>query len=238
MRAISVDASLADQVFEAVREAITTGELVPGELYSVYQLAAELGVSRTPVREACVRLAHTGMVRFERNRGIRVRQAGVADIRELFQLRLLLEPPAVRRAASRADPDVVRLLGTELAGMRSASTGAGDEPTFMAHDRRFHEVLLAGAGNGRLVAIVRELRDATSTRGGSTVSRSRTLADVAAEHEAILDAVRAGDPAAAESAVAAHLRHTGSLLLAQVAAETGEPAPESPWWPEIAPPAP
>lgn len=224
MRTISVDTSLADQVFEAVRESITTGELAPGSLHSVYRLADELGVSRTPVREACVRLAHAGMVRFERNRGIRILQAGVHDVVEVLQLRLMLEVPAAGAAVLAGDAGLVKALRVELAAMRRAAR-ARDAAVFMAHDRRFHQRLLEATGNRRLVEAVRDLRDATSTRGASTAGRSRTMRDIADEHQPILDAVISGDPAQASAAMRDHLTHTGGLLIAQVAAETGEDVP-------------
>src|SRR4051794_23869590 len=79
------------------------GGLGPGTLPPVRTLAPQLGVSRTPVREALIKLAQQGMVRFERNRGVRVLQTSVHDLEEVFALRLLLEVPATRRATRLLD---------------------------------------------------------------------------------------------------------------------------------------
>ncbi|MFC7383745.1 GntR family transcriptional regulator [Sphaerisporangium rhizosphaerae] len=220
MRTVGGASSLTEQVIAAVREAIHSGELRPGELYSVYQLAAQLNVSRTPVREAMLRLAEAGMVRFERSRGFRVLRRDPKEIAEVFQLRLLLEVPAARVAARRAGPEVVEGMRGELALMRAAAE-QDDEPRFMRHDRAFHDLLLNAGANRRLVGIVGNLRDATMTLGASTVERSRSLVDIAAEHEPILAAVEAGDAAAAAAAMRAHVARSGELLLAQVAAENG-----------------
>jgi DNA-binding GntR family transcriptional regulator len=224
VRAIVGASSLTEQIMASVREAIRVGELRPGELYSVYQLAELLKVSRTPAREALVRLAESGLVRFERNRGFRVRRRDPAEIAEIFHLRLLLEVPAAARAAELAGIALVDAVLAELAAMRAAAT-AGDEPEFMAHDRALHDLVLAAGGNRLLTGYVGGLREAVTTLGASTVGTSRSLRDIAAEHEPIVAALAAHDPVAAASAMRKHLTHTGELLLDQAARELGGPPP-------------
>jgi DNA-binding GntR family transcriptional regulator len=215
-------ASLADQA--AVRE----GRLAPGRLYSAYQVAAELGVSRSPVREALMRLAEAGMVEFERNRGFRIVIPGPSDIAEVFQLRLLLEVPAARRAARDVSPGLAAALTAELDRLRTAV--GGDAATFMRHDLQLHRLILDGAGNARLTALVANLRDTARTLGASTVGRSRGLAEIAAEHEPVVAAIVAGDRAAAGAAMAAHLTRTGLLLVAQAVSEQGGGASATELW--------
>jgi DNA-binding GntR family transcriptional regulator len=213
--------SLTDQVMAALRSGVDDGTLVPGRLYSAYQLADDLGVSRSPVREALLKLAEAGMVRLERNKGFRIVLPGAREIAEIFHLRLMLEVPAVERAADVATTKLVRQLRAELTAMRAAARGH-DEPEFMRHDRRFHELLLEAAGNHRLTQLVNHLRDVTRLLGASTVDRSRSLSDIAAEHRPILDAVAAGDPARAAHEMRAHLEHTGRLLVAQAGPDDAE----------------
>jgi DNA-binding GntR family transcriptional regulator len=215
--------SLTDQVVEAVRDAIGRGELAAGELYSVYQLADQLEVSRTPVREALLRLAEAGMVRFERNRGFRVLGTSPRELAEVFQLRVLLEAPAAAAAAGRVSAGSLAALEAELTAMRR-SADDHDEPTFMDHDRRFHHLVLEAAGNRRLVDTVDRLRFVTVTLGASTVDRSRSLHDIAEEHAPILLALRDGDAQAAATAMRRHLGATGRLLLGQAA---GRPPAEA-----------
>lgn len=204
--------SLTDRTIAAVREGIRSGTLVPGELYSVYRLADELGVSRSPVRDALLRLAETGMVAFERNRGFRVVVPGARELTEIFAVRLALEVPAAQRAAVRAtDADRVTL-HAEHRAMQHAVL-AGDESGFMLHDQRLHGLLLNLAGNAHAARIIENLRDATRLVGASTIKQSRSLDDVCREHLPILDAIDDRDPGAAGDAMRRHLESTGKLLL-------------------------
>ncbi|MEJ7757921.1 MAG: GntR family transcriptional regulator [Nocardioidaceae bacterium] len=93
MRQLSTATNLTQQVAAAVRDAIGSGELRTGDLYSVQQIADRLDVSRTPVREALLGLADAGLVRFERNRGFRVIRHDPHQIAEMFAMRILLEVP-------------------------------------------------------------------------------------------------------------------------------------------------
>jgi DNA-binding GntR family transcriptional regulator len=206
--------TLAGQALAGLRAAIVDGRLEAGERYSVGALADRLGVSRTPVREALLVLERQGLVRFERNKGVRIVAPSAADLEEVFVLRLLLEVPAVRRAASRLTEEDLDALDRELDAMADEIARGGEGP-FMAHDQRFHAILLDAAGNRRLAAQVDQLRDHVRLRGASTVGRSRDLAAIHAEHVTIRDALRSRDPEAAASAMRAHLLATGTLLVAQ-----------------------
>ena len=220
--------SLTDQAVAAIREAVHSRALQPGQLYSADQVAAMLGVSRSPVREALMRLAEAGMVRFERNRGFRIVIPGPPDIAEIFQLRLLLEVPAAREAARQRPGGLPAALRLELAQMRAAALGH-DEAGFMRHDQLLHGRILAATGNTRMVSLVSNLRDITRTLGASTVDRSRDLDAIAAEHEPIVAAIAAGDAGAAAEAMRHHVSHTGKLLVAQAVAEAGGAGPSDRW---------
>jgi DNA-binding GntR family transcriptional regulator len=220
--------TLTGRAITALRAAIVDGRLRTGELYSVARLADRLGVSRTPVREALLLLERQGMVRFERNRGVRVLESSAHDLDEVFTLRLLLEVPAARRAAELVGEEELVALGAELAAM-GGLLRAEDEAAFMAHDQRFHERLLEAAGNRRLVGVVGDLRDHVRFRGASTVGRGRDLRAIYDEHVRILDALRAGDAEAVAAAMRDHLVQTRRLLLA--ADPAGAPALEDPPWP-------
>lgn len=200
-------ASLTDAVVEAVRTGVQQQELVPGEVYSVYQLAELLGVSRSPVREAMLRLAEVGLVEIARNRGFRVVLPTAHDVEEIFEIRLALEPAAARRAAERGCPDLVDL----LAAMDSAAS-YDDEPAFWAADRALHRTILVAAGNRRAAEVVEQLRATTSLLGPPTTATGRSLVDIHAEHRPIVDAVLAGDAGLAESTMREHLEHTRDLL--------------------------
>ena len=199
--------SLTDAVVEAVRTGVQEQQLVPGEVYSVYQLAELLGVSRSPVREALLRLAEVGLVEIARNRGFRVVLPTAHDVEEIFEIRLALEPAAARRAAERGCPEAADLLA------RMARAAADDdEPGFWAADRALHRAILVAAGNRRAAEVVEQLRATTALLGPPTTATGRTLAEIHAEHRPLVEAVLGGDTAAAESAMRDHLEHTRALL--------------------------
>ena len=102
MEPLQLEGSITARVTDALRRAILSGDLQPGVLQAVHTVAGELGVSRTPVREALINLAAQGMVRIERNRGFVVLHASAHDLQEIFSLRLLLEVPAARAATMAA----------------------------------------------------------------------------------------------------------------------------------------
>ncbi len=219
---IGVRPSRAREVLDAVRSSVISGDLVPGSLHSVAELAESLGVSRTPVREALIELASRGMVRFERNRGVRILQTSIHDLEEIFEIRRMLEVPAARRAAARMTPAEVRGLRGQLLAMNRAAA-AGDESRLWVHDRAFHHALLLASGNRRLAEYVDTLRDMVLVRGVTTAGRGRSLDAIVAEHRAILEHIEGGDAAGAAEALGAHIGRTFDLLVAQEQ-DAAEPA--------------
>lgn len=211
-----------EAVVAAVRAAIDDGRMRPGVRYSAYQLADSLGVSRTPVREALLRLEEVGLISFEARQGFQIIAPRAEDIAHIFAVRLALEVPAVRRVA-RAVDDTVR---TALLGQRElmrAAAAAGDERGFVQHDQRLHDLILELAGNTRARAIVRGLRETTRLLGASTADRTRTLVDIDTEHTPIVDAILSGQPGQAARALRTHLENTGKLLVRQaLQEETGD----------------
>jgi DNA-binding GntR family transcriptional regulator len=218
---------LTEQALEEVRRAIIEGRLPAGSLTSVRALSEALGISRTPVREALVDLAKTGMVSFERNRGVRIIDSQGHDIQEIFQLRRMLEIPAMLQAVPLFGVKETRALARALAAMRAH---LHDEPEFMRHDRAFHRLPLEVLGNGRMIAILESLRDQTRVRNLSTVGRSRDLRAIVAEHKAIYEAVRRGHPHEAAQEMERHLLITEELLNGQLGGgqtRASDPLPES-----------
>ena len=227
--------TISEKLFQQLRQAILSGEFEAGSQHSIYALAERFGVSRTPVRDAALRLADAGMVTIERNRGLRVRGIGAADIRGIFEMRLMLEVPAARAAASRVaggeGTELLSILDDDLAAMADAVESA-DARSFSESDMALHDHILAPLDNERVAAQVRALREGTMLMDVSTFDRSRTLAEVHAEHVPIVRAIGAGDIAAAGGAMAQHLIGTALLLFGQVAERTGEALPDR--WPDAA----
>jgi DNA-binding GntR family transcriptional regulator len=222
--------SLAERTIAAVRQGVRSGALVPGELYSVYRLAEDLGISRSPVREALLRLGETGMIRFERNRGFRVLVPTPHDIAEIFSIRLALEVPAVRRATVRAGNDdrgAVRLKYNEM----ELAAAAGEAAAFELYDQQLHALLMDIEGNSRTREIINNLRDAVRLVDASTLVEDRSLTDVLIAHLPIVEAFEAGDAGQAARAMEQHLRETGHLLLHRQLVQRGEsPDDEADLW--------
>jgi len=214
MKRLSSGPTLAAKAHESLRKAIINGELVPGRLYSMSALASHFNVSRTPVREALLLLSDQGMVRMERNQGIRILQTTVHDLEEVFALRLLLEVPATFRATRQMTPTTLSKLRQQYRGMDRAA-GNSDESRAMECDRHFHRIILDCSGNRRLASFVDTLRDVALTYGASTAGKSRTLRDIVAEHQPLLNCIEAGDAPAAAAIMRKHIVRTAELLVAQ-----------------------
>lgn len=204
-----VNPNKSERLTVAVRDAIRSGELAPGRLYSAQELGDLFGVSRTPVREALLKLANAGLVRIERNRGARILRSTDQDVISVFTLRLLLEPPAAGRASRHPD-----FPAGELEAALELMRAEQHEPeAFFRADSEFHDIILRSSGNVRIAAIVDDLRDAIAVQGRRTVPGERGTGQIIAEHERIAEAVAAGNPERAVEAMRTHLVHTAELLV-------------------------
>jgi DNA-binding GntR family transcriptional regulator len=198
------------QVLDALRAALVGGELAPGVVYSAPALGLRLGVSATPVREAMQQLAVEGAVEVVPNRGFRVVERTPRELRELAEVRALIEVPVMLRLA--------RTLPTgrweELRPLAEATAAAavhGDLATYAEADRAFHRALLGLAGNEQLVAVADDLhrRSQWPLVSPPATRRADLVAD-AAEHGALLDALAAGDLPVVESLVREHFTGAGN----------------------------
>jgi DNA-binding GntR family transcriptional regulator len=198
--------SLREQATEAIRAGVVSGELAAGEILSAATIAARLGVSVTPVREAMLDLATAGLVEPVRNRGYRVVEVGDRDLDEIIELRVLLEGPAMALVVERATDAELEALTESVDGIEEAAA-ASDVSRFLAEDRQFHLGLLELAGNRRLVDVVSRLRDQTRLVGLQALAREHALTGSALEHRPILAALQGGDAERAERLMREHLQH-------------------------------
>jgi DNA-binding GntR family transcriptional regulator len=201
--------STADSVAASLRELIVSGELAAGERLVERDLAERFAISRIPLREAIQRLEREGLVDIYRNRGAMVRMLSAADVREIYDLRALLEGDAIFRSVKRLDDETLaraelvhRLLGEATSTARQGEL-----------NREFHERLYAPCGNARQLQAIRELR-------GQVESYERLqhtlLADTLSfqtEHEAILEACRERNARRARSMTLAHLESARSIVM-------------------------
>lgn len=222
--------STSDRVFRKLRDAILSGELPQGSLHSIYEFAEAYGVSRTPVREAVLRLVGTGMVVIERNRGFRIRGLSVDDVRAVFDFRLMLETTSSSYAAQHASPSVNERLVENLMEM-SDTTLVEDTATFTRLDREFHDEIIATMDNSRVRRELAGLREATQAMGVTTMDRAVRMREIYSDHVPIVKAIVAGDSLAAARAMTQHLTHSGRVIMENVAARTGQKVPAD--WPDF-----
>lgn len=203
--------NLRDEIIQTLRAAVISGELRPGVVYSAPSLAAQFGVSATPVREAMLDLAKEGLIDTVRNKGFRVTELSEKDLDDLSELRALIEVPTVRRITEAGVPaSVVAELRPLAAAIEDAAT-QGDLITHVAADMEFHLKLLAQAGNPHLVETVRSLRARSRIYGLRSLADRGELVPSSHEHAELLDLIAAGDAAGAEALMDRHIRHVRGI---------------------------
>jgi DNA-binding GntR family transcriptional regulator len=198
--------SLSEQALSLIRQAMVAGEMRPGEIYSAAALAARLGTSNSPVREAMLTLVNEGLMEPVRNRGYRVVPIAEPDVREIYEIRLMLEVPAMCRLA---EIGVIHdLHWFEGLADKIASTARDKELTaYLLADREFHLGLTAQVGNNRLVALIGNLRDQTRLFGLQRLAGSATLVEQALEHRELLEVIQAADVERTRELMTRHLGH-------------------------------
>ncbi len=183
--------SLRAEAVRRIRSAILYGEIEAGAIHSAPALAARLGVSITPVREALLELTYRGMVSQVRNRGFRVVEHSAADLDAALELRTLLEVPMLARLAGNLDAeDVDHFHGLVAAGVDAARRG--DTSAFLDLDRTFHLGLLARAGNVRIVDAVDRVLDQLRLARFLEAGGTEALVEVAEGHGEIVAAIASG----------------------------------------------
>jgi DNA-binding GntR family transcriptional regulator len=196
--------SVVDQVHAELLERIVAGELAPGSRLRQEALADELGVSRTPLREALARLVSEGLVEFVPNRGATVARRDFTDMQDAWHARLVIEPGAARLAAERRDAEAIERMRETVRRQRSV---AEDVTSSFALNRDFHLTLVAASGNTHLLQFCELLwlsRIGVPIFARQARDRSQMLA-WADEHQAIAEAVAAGNQRRAERLTREHI---------------------------------
>lgn len=192
-------------IVSTLQAAIVAGQLEPGQVYSAPKLAAQFGVSATPVREAMLALVRDGLVDTVPNRGFRIRELSGHELDELCDLRLLIEVPTVGRICTLdVDPGVIERLRT-LATETEVAATAHDMVAHSQADLDFHTELLTLAGNANLVTIVRDLRKRSRLHGLALHTNRDQLIQSSHEHSRLVDLVAQHDAAAAEALMHKHI---------------------------------
>jgi DNA-binding GntR family transcriptional regulator len=217
--------NLRQRAYDHLQRKLLSGELHAGSLVSEQSLAAEIGMSRTPVREAIRTLEQEGVLEQVPRYGTRVRKLERRDLIELYELREAVEPFAVAKAAVSALPedilslrslcDEIGKLARELSKSKLPSLDASQMQRLLSADLGFHLMLLRAAGNHRMMKIVSDSRLLTGIFGTQRQAHTRSvLEQTHREHQTILDAVEKGDAKAASRAMAEHIHASKQQALA------------------------
>lgn len=203
---------LAKISYDILRASILSGELNQEEIYNEMALAKTLGISRTPVREALLELSTQGLVTFLPRKGIVVNQFSRQDVEEIFELRWVIESYAIQKvAASIAACDLSA--ADEALRQQYDAAKRQDTLAYLEANTRFHLAFSDLTGNRRFASISRNIRDMIQLMSLQASIESR-MEETIAEHEAVLTAVRQGDPRKAQKAIEYHLNQFRAAVLA------------------------
>ena len=204
--------SLGDIAYAGIRQRITSLALPPGSPVNEAALAAELGVGLAPVRSALRRLAWENMVVILPRRGTLVSELDVADLQEIFELRVELEGLSARLAGERATDEECASLSALIERTRGA-LAEGDQQALIELDRELHAAIAEAAGNTLLAAQLDWLYGHVRRLWSVTLDRVSALRASVAEHEAVVDAIVRADGAEAHDRMQAHVRRFQAAFL-------------------------
>ncbi len=199
-----------EAVYRHLKDLLLSGRFAPGERLSEPLLAQDLGVSRTPVREALMRLAEEGLVELVPGKGARVKAFTPEEVEEVYGVRALLEGEAAREAALRVTPWELAELSRMLRAIDEAPRE--DYPEQMRRDLEFHRALVRLSGNRTLYRLYEDLLATLALARSALPTLSQDEA-TRREHRAILEALSRRDPEGARRAVEAHVYRFRDLVV-------------------------
>jgi DNA-binding GntR family transcriptional regulator len=215
---------LKDVVYARIRAALVDLTIAPGEPLREAALVKQLGVSKTPIREALVRLERDGLVELTPYRGARARVYSAEDLREICELREVIEGECVRRAAHRMEPDFHAALRENIEATDKAAA-AGNQRKLAELLDRFDELMLTQLRNSMLIELIDRVRLHLRRIGGIAAAMPGRSTRSAAQHREIYDAIEQKKPALADRCFRNHLR---SILDDQLTALNDAPTESRP----------
>jgi DNA-binding GntR family transcriptional regulator len=196
---------ISPQIYERLRRAITTLVMLPSEALSEQDLAQQLGVSRTPVREALIRLADEGLIDILPQRGSFVAPIRLSDVEEAQFIREALEVSVVQKLAGHASDGFLAAVRANLA-MQAKAVAEGDRELFLELDESFHRSLCEEAGLPRSWRVIQVVKLQMDRVRYLSLPEPGHLETLLAQHREIFDAIETGQARQAGTRMAAHLR--------------------------------
>ena len=203
--------SAGAQAFAALRHAVVTLKLQPGQSFSEQEVAEKLGVSRTPVREAVIRLAEAGLLEVLPQRGTFVRKISIKAVMDARFVREAIELAVLREAVGRLPPSFFAATRALLAAQREAAAG-DDLERFLGLDDAFHRAFADAIDRGHAWSVVEAQKTQMDRVRFLSLPGATPVGRLIDQHEAILDAAEHGDAATCEAAMRAHLKEVLAAL--------------------------
>ena len=200
-----------ERVYQGLRYSILRGQLTPNTRLVELNLAAEFGVSRTPVREALKRLSAEGLVTADSSRGMVVRGLTFREVEEIYEVREVLDGLATRLAARRISPEELAKLRLLLQAMHE-HIESGQREALVQANVKFHDIIVQAARNDWLALTMRGITDFIHRFSHVSYSNLERNRAVLAEHGAIIEALERGDGESAEQLAREHVVRARSFL--------------------------
>lgn len=221
MKILAAQPKLVEQVHEAIVSEIASGKLKRGERIIQEQIAQELGVSRQPVQQALLLLRNQGVLRDAPGRGLIVAPLDLDQVANMYDIRAVMEGLAFRRAAER-NAERARKQGPALIQNGRKAVASGSVAAMIAADLKFHDFVYALAENPLIAPMLAAQWTATQRVMGEVLMRDELPRDIWDQHEALLDALMAGDGAAAEGLARQHITQAASVMISRLRSEAAE----------------
>jgi len=212
---------LREQVTDLLRDAIVSMRLKPGQRLVERELVEWTGVSRATIRESIRQLSAEGLVKTIPQKGAVVAAPTLEEAKELYEIRAMLEGLAARQFVERATPTQVRALRRTFDALQRVAAGTADTWAMLQSKSRFYEVLLKGADNSTIQDIIGGLQARIIVLRATSMSEPGRPAATVEEIRCIVEAVEAGDAAAAERACAEHVRQAGRIVVGALSSTSG-----------------
>lgn len=213
--------SLKEMALATIKEAILAQRLVPGVMYTEAALTAEMGISRTPVREALLHLASRGLVAYFPRKGFKIRFLAEKDIADLFELRLALEMAVIRHITPRLTEEALAEIDRVRSRYRVVAQ-QGDPVESTQANMAFHACLAALTNNPYLIRALEEIGDLINIASVRSLEADFRTREAIGEHDRIVARLKARSLTGALRAMEAHLRTTQARVLARSRPAGGE----------------
>lgn len=215
MKTLSTQPNLVEQVRDAILAEIASGAFAPGDRIIQEQIAQALGVSRQPVQQALALLRNQGVLQDAPGRGLLVAHLDPEHVQQMYDIRAAIEGLAARRAAERGAERAAKA-GPALIEAGRKAVAAGSVARMSAADIRFHEFIYRLSGNPLIAPALEPHLTYTQRVMGEVLVRDERPRDIWDQHEAILEAIIAGDGARAEALLRSHLTQAAGFMVARL----------------------